>query len=162
MKPIVFLAYLTILTTEIRTHQVPTVYDVLSLVYKLCATNELQVETKVERLEERLAKKVTPAFQQCFREGLTEAGVNKNNQTLHVERLITTLCFQSTFVPQWLTKYHKAPAPLTTIQLKWFSRLLSLGDQTYSCKISLVDGRANTIFYLSCCFVRSLLLLQRE
>ncbi|XP_076363423.1 uncharacterized protein LOC143253434 isoform X2 [Tachypleus tridentatus] len=115
MKPIVFLAYLTILTTEIRTHQVPTVYDVLSLVYKLCATNELQVETKVGCLEERLAKKVTPAFQQCFRGVLTEAGVNKNNQTLHVERLITTLCFQSTFVPQWLTKYHKAPTPLTTV-----------------------------------------------
>ncbi|XP_022257067.1 uncharacterized protein LOC106472822 isoform X2 [Limulus polyphemus] len=114
MKTVVVLVCLTILTTEIWTRQVPTIYDVLSLVYKLCAINELHLKEKVKCLEERLSKKVTSAFQRCFTEDLTATSIKKNNQIRHVKRLVTTLCFQSTFVPQWLEKYDKAPLPLTT------------------------------------------------
>ncbi|XP_076362632.1 uncharacterized protein LOC143253158 isoform X1 [Tachypleus tridentatus] len=57
MKKVLTITCVCVLTTWVQTHGAPTVYDVLSLVYKLCATKDLLLKQNIECLEEHLSKK---------------------------------------------------------------------------------------------------------
>ncbi|XP_076344364.1 uncharacterized protein LOC143244122 isoform X3 [Tachypleus tridentatus] len=65
-------------------------------------------------LEGRLSNNVTRAFHCCFSGHPSVGTTNRSDQ---LERIVTTACFNSTFVRQWLEKHRKAPLPLTTKKL---------------------------------------------
>ncbi|XP_076344363.1 uncharacterized protein LOC143244122 isoform X2 [Tachypleus tridentatus] len=112
MKTVIVVLCVTLLALEHETHQISTVYDVLSLVYKLCATKEVDLKKKMACLEGRLSNNVTRAFHCCFSGHPSVGTTNRSDQ---LERIVTTACFNSTFVRQWLEKHRKAPLPLTTV-----------------------------------------------
>ncbi|XP_022240052.1 uncharacterized protein LOC111085500, partial [Limulus polyphemus] len=113
MEKLVVILYVCVLTTWVRTHRAPTVYDVLSLVYKLCATKDLR--QNIECLEEHLSKKVTPSLHHCFPGESIDTTKRTKTPKHSVEDIVKVLCLRSTFVFQWRETHQKTPLPLTMV-----------------------------------------------
>ncbi|XP_076362633.1 uncharacterized protein LOC143253158 isoform X2 [Tachypleus tridentatus] len=115
MKKVLTITCVCVLTTWVQTHGAPTVYDVLSLVYKLCATKDLLLKQNIECLEEHLSKKVTPSLHNCFAEESINTTKWTETPEQSVEDIVKAFCLRSTFIFQWQETQQKTPLPITMI-----------------------------------------------
>uniref|UniRef100_A0A4Q8K6Q6 U47-Liphistoxin-Lth1a_1 n=1 Tax=Liphistius thaleban TaxID=1905330 RepID=A0A4Q8K6Q6_9ARAC len=81
---------------------VPTVYDVLRLVYQVCSTEESHRQGNLDCVSYHMGTEVTSAVQQCMSE-------KKNSSAVDV------LCDQLTQVEEWTAKHKNPPPQLTRV-----------------------------------------------
>ncbi|XP_067119031.1 uncharacterized protein [Centruroides vittatus] len=104
MDRIRILITLSLLTTNcIQITTSSTVYDILNLVYQLCATDNSARRQRLECVEYYLESKVSPLIEQC----MSKKPVFKGN--------INYLCDRLTNVKQSSVKYQQSPTELTRV-----------------------------------------------
>lgn len=83
-------------------NKVPTVYDVLQLVYQVCSTSEYHQQEGLSCVSSHLGKEVVSVLEVCMAEP---------NQNYSVKEF----CEQMTRVPEWVSKHSNPPQQLTKV-----------------------------------------------
>ncbi|XP_054711747.1 uncharacterized protein LOC129221311 [Uloborus diversus] len=91
--------------------KVPTVYDVLQLVYQVCSTDEMHRHESLSCVSEHMGKEVEVIVDRCF---LDSSRTIPPDQEVNPP-VIKEFCEQMTHVPEWVAKHASPPPQLTRV-----------------------------------------------
>ncbi|KFM73602.1 hypothetical protein X975_20645, partial [Stegodyphus mimosarum] len=99
-------AVLFLSTSGIFSAKVPTVYDVLQLVYQVCSTEEYNRQESLSCVSLHMGKDVISVVETCMSDPN-----NPSNETSSVK----VFCEHLTHVPEWVAKHTSPPPQLTRV-----------------------------------------------
>ncbi|XP_067119625.1 uncharacterized protein [Centruroides vittatus] len=118
-------------TSHVGRSNMPNIYDILSLIYRLCSVNEGVTYSNLECLDQHMKTEVAKKLNNCFARTKSEdSGIfgstppdknetdeikNDTNDKRHQKTNVDYICEQFTKVSQWSAKHPKPPDALTKV-----------------------------------------------
>lgn len=97
---------LVMFTYEVSSGKVPTVYDVLQLVYQVCSTDEYSREQSLACVSDHMGKEVVSVIESCMVD---------SSQAPNETHSVKEFCEHLTHVPEWVAKHTNPPPQLTRV-----------------------------------------------